>query len=81
MFAAAGGGYPIAMLATLYVIASEAPGRGGNPDDGWGVLTILGTILVMALVIATAVFLFIRFSKRETGQHEEHEPGSVGRTG
>jgi heme/copper-type cytochrome/quinol oxidase subunit 2 len=69
------------MLETLYVIAAEAPGRGGNPDDGWGVLTILVTILVMALVIATVVFLFIRFGRRETGRHEEHEPGSVGRTG
>ncbi len=75
------------MLATLHnllVLAQESPGpgRSENPDDGIGVLVIVGIILLVVLGGAALAFFFSRGRATRTSlTREEHEEGRVGRQG
>ena len=52
------------IAAALEILLPIAEGRGSDPDDGAGVLVILGIIVLVVVVIATILFLVTRMTSR-----------------
>jgi hypothetical protein len=74
-----------AQLFTALVLAQEkspGPGRGENPDDGGGILIIVGIILAVLLVGLVLGLIFARGRASPImGRRREHKSGRVGRQG
>ena len=65
--------------AMVLIAQAEAGGRGGNPDEGVGLATIL---VIAALVIAGGLVLGFVFSRgRARRRSQERRPDSSGRAG
>jgi hypothetical protein len=66
--------------AAMVLIAQAEPGgRGGNPDEGVGLVTIL---VIAALVLAGGLALGFVFSRgRSRRRSQERRPDSSGRVG
>jgi hypothetical protein len=69
-----------AFNAAMVLIAQAEPGgRGGNPDEGVGLVTIL---VIAALVLAGGLVLGLVFSRgRARRRSQERRPDSAGRVG
>jgi hypothetical protein len=69
-----------ALNATLVFVAQAEPGgRGGNPDEGIGLITI---IVIAALVLAGGLLLAFMFSRgRARRRSLERRPDSGGHVG
>jgi hypothetical protein len=69
-----------ALNATLVFVAQAEPGgRGGNPDEGVGLITI---IVIAALVLAGGLLLAFVFSRgRARRRSLERRPDSGGHVG
>ncbi len=69
-----------AFNAAMVLIAQAEPGgRGGNPDEGVGLVTIL---VIAALVLAGGLVLGFVFSRgRARRRSQEQRPDSGGRVG
>jgi hypothetical protein len=61
-------GNPDVVLASIYTLLPLAEGRSQNPDDGGGILVILGVIAVMVIVILTAWTLIARATSKRRGR-------------
>jgi hypothetical protein len=71
------------LYVSLLLIAQDRPGpRGDNPDDGGGVLIVVGIVVAVALAGFLLHFLFQRFGRTKQRAMERHpaKPGRVGRT-
>jgi hypothetical protein len=65
--------------ATFLIAQAEAGGRGGNPDEGVGIATIL---VIAALILAGGLVLAFVFSRgRARRRSQEPRPDSGGRVG
>jgi hypothetical protein len=66
--------------AAMVLIAQAEPGgRGGNPDESVGVVTIL---VIAALVLAAGLVLAFVFTRgRARRRSQERHPDSAGRVG
>ena len=69
-----------ALNATLVFIAQAEPGgRGGNPDEGIGLVTI---VVIAAVVLAGGLLLAFVFSRGRTRRRSlERRPDSGGHVG
>ena len=56
------------MATLLAVLLPLAEGRSENPDEGGGVLVIVGLIVVLAVVIGTVWTLIARATSRRRGR-------------
>ena len=56
------------MANLLAVLLPLAEGRSENPDEGGGVLLIVGVILLLAVVIGTVWTLIARATSRRRGR-------------
>lgn len=52
------------MIAALDILFPIAEGRGSDPNEGAGVLLIIGIILLAVLTVATILFLVTRLTSR-----------------
>ena len=71
------------LFVSLVLFAQDSPGpRGGNPDDGGGILIIVGIVLAVAIGGFLLHALIHRFGRTRARAMESHpaEPGRVGRT-
>jgi hypothetical protein len=71
------------LYVSLLLIAQDSPGpRGDNPDDGGGVLIIVGIVIALAIGGFVLHTLFHRFGRSRQRAMERHPapPGRVGRT-
>jgi hypothetical protein len=70
-------------LATLLTLAAETgPGRGENPDEGAGVILIVGVIVAVVLVVVLAgLLLRSRLGRRRTDvfRRRPYRRGRIGR--
>jgi hypothetical protein len=65
--------------ATFLIAQAEAGGRGGNPDEGVGLVTI---VVIAALILAGGLVLGFVFSRgRSRRRSQERHPDSGGRVG
>ena len=71
------------MAVTLAILlTSHGPGRGSNPDEGGGLVIILGIIALVALLAFLAVrFLVPRLRGNRTTSPNEGETHDSGRAG
>ena len=60
------------MLAALDLLLPIADGRGADPDEGAGVLLIIGIIVLALVVIGTILFAVTRLTARR-GRSPGHE--------
>ena len=67
-------GNPEPVLASILTLLPLAEGRSQNPDDGGGILVILGVIAVRVIVILTAWTLIARATSKRRGR----APGTGG---
>lgn len=69
-----------AFNAAMVLIAQAEPGgRGGNPDESVGLVTIL---VIAALVLAGGLLLGFVFSRgRARGRSQQRRPDTAGRVG
>lgn len=52
------------MIAALDILLPIAEGRASDPDEGTGVVLIIGIILLAVLTVATILFLVTRVTSR-----------------
>jgi len=65
--------------AMVFIAQAEPGGRGGNPDEGVGLVTIL---VIAALVLAAGLLLAFVFTRgRARRRSLEPHPDSAGRVG
>jgi hypothetical protein len=65
--------------AIVLIAQAEPGGRGGNPDEGVGVVTIL---VIAAVVLATGLLLTFVFTRGRARQRsQERHPDTSGRVG
>ncbi|HEX5980337.1 MAG TPA: hypothetical protein VFY52_04530 [Thermoleophilaceae bacterium] len=69
-----------ALNAAILLIAQAEPGgRGGNPDEGVGLVTIL---IIAALVLAAGLLLAFVFTRGHARRRsQERHPDTAGRVG
>ena len=67
-------GRPDLVLGSILTLLPLAEGRSQNPDDGGGILIILGVIAVIVIVILTAWTLIARATSKRRGR----APGTGG---
>ncbi len=60
-------------VAALLVLAGDRQGQ--DPGGGWGILVIVGTVILAALVLAGIYFLLIRRTRRERTSQGAHRAG------
>ena len=60
------------MASVLDILLPIAEGRGSNPDEGAGVLLIIGIIVLALVVVGTILFLVTRLTARR-GRSPGHE--------
>ena len=71
------------LYVSLLLIAQDSPGpRGDNPDDGGGILIIVGIVLAVAIGGFLLHLLIHKFGRSRGRAMERHPapPGRVGRT-
>lgn len=71
------------LYVSLLLIAQDSPGpRGDNPDDGGGILIIVGIVLAVAIGGFLLHLLIHKFGRSRGRAMESHPapPGRVGRT-
>jgi hypothetical protein len=65
--------------ATFLIAQAEAGGRGGNPDEGVGLITI---VVIAALILIGGLVLGFVFSRgRARRRSQQQRPDSSGRVG
>ena len=66
-------------LTSLLAVATDVGGRGENPDEGTGIVTIL---VIVVLVLALGLLLAYGFTRgRARRRSLERHPDSAGRVG
>ena len=60
--------------ATLLLLVSEGPGRGGDPSGVGGVLVVVGIAVLVALTAAAALFLALRGIRARRSADRSAEP-------
>ena len=71
----------MSLLISFVLAVDEGAGRGDEPDSGVGALLLIGVIAAVLLLVALAVFLLPRLTRRTRGAQggDQHESGRVGR--
>jgi hypothetical protein len=70
---------PVFNAVVVLIAQAEAGGRGGNPDEGVGLVTI---VVIAALILAGGLALGFVFSRgRARRRSQERRPDSGGRVG